>query len=201
MFSYLRQQEEAELTQPLVIILNQDDCTLQGIKQYYVTVNSNDTKLGVLDDILSTMVITQAIVFVNSIVTAGRLQHHLETRKLPHTTAIFHGKLTGAERDTISTQFNTGAIRILISTNVLARGFHVRQINLVVNFDMPGDLESYIHRVGRSGRYGRKGLAISFVEINKDLGINEMSKVLKINETSKESQMIELTDEEFQRLC
>ena len=76
---------------------------------------------------------------------------------------MIHGNLMTNERETIMNQFRSGEIRILLSTDLLSRGIDVQQLSLVINFDLPIQKETYIHRIGRSGRYGRKGVAINFI--------------------------------------
>ena len=85
------------------------------------------------------------------------------------TCSAIHSELSQEERDGVMQQFKSGAARVLISTDVLARGIDVQQVNLVVNFDLPRDKASYIHRVGRSGRFGRKGSAINLIAGNTDV--------------------------------
>ena len=74
-----------------------------------------------------------------------------------------HGDLDQRERDTIMREFRSGSSRVLITTDLLARGIDVQQVSLVINYDMPTNRENYIHRIGRSGRFGRKGVSINFI--------------------------------------
>jgi translation initiation factor 4A len=80
--------------------------------------------------------------------------------------SCIHGELTQPERDTVMKNFRDGVFRVLITTDLLARGIDIQQISLVINFDVPTNRESYIHRIGRSGRFGRKGVAINFITKN-----------------------------------
>merc|ERR1712224_61805 len=73
------------------------------------------------------------------------------------------GELDQKERDLVMREFRSGSSRVLISTDLLARGIDVQQVSLVINYELPNKKENYIHRIGRSGRYGRKGVAINFV--------------------------------------
>ena len=77
--------------------------------------------------------------------------------------AYIHGDMTQNERNQIMEEFRNGNSRVLISTDLLSRGIDIQQISLVINYDIPSNIECYIHRIGRSGRYGRKGTAINFV--------------------------------------
>merc|ERR1712093_309165 len=81
-----------------------------------------------------------------------------------------HGEMIQQERDSVMTTFRSGNARILITTDVWARGLDVQQVSLVINYDLPNSRENYIHRIRRSGRFGRKGVAINFVR-NDDLRI------------------------------
>jgi len=74
-----------------------------------------------------------------------------------------HGDMDQKERDLIMREFRSGSTRVLITTDLLARGIHVQQVSLVINYDLPTNRENYIHRIGRSGRFGRKGVAINFI--------------------------------------
>merc|ERR1712146_858697 len=80
-----------------------------------------------------------------------------------HTVSAMHGEMTAKDRGTIMKEFRSGSSRVLITTDLLARGIDVQQVSLVINYDMPGNRENYIHRIGRSGRFGRKGVAINLV--------------------------------------
>ena len=77
--------------------------------------------------------------------------------------SIMHGELEMTQRNIVMKQFRSGASRVLVTTDLLARGIDVQQVELVINFELPKDKESYIHRIGRAGRHGKKGTAINFV--------------------------------------
>jgi translation initiation factor 4A len=187
-YGFFRQREYTP-EDPYIVILDPDDYTLEGIRQFYVEVGSNEEKKYVLDDLLNNIRITQTIIFVNTIDRAMTLKAHLEDRRVPLPTAVFHARLTGAERDDIHKKFIKNEYRVLISTDVLSRGFDVQSINVVFNYDMPNKFQAYVHRVGRSGRFGRKGLAISFIENNPSRNVNEFPKVTEINASSRTSKM------------
>ena len=93
-----------------------------------------------------------------------------------HTVDSIHGNMSQEERQTAMSKFRSGTSKVLISTDLIARGIDVQQVSIVFNFDMPLEKENYIHRIGRSGRYGRKGLAISFVLEDELPYINEIEK-------------------------
>ena len=175
---------------PFLVLLDIEDYTLEGIRQYYVECQSFNDKKEVLLDLLKQLRISQAIIFANRIETANEIKLFLDDQDVKITSAVFHGNLPAVERKNIHQSFSQCNIRVLISTDLTARGLDVQGINLVINFDMPDVLETYIHRVGRSGRYGKKGVAISLILVNRDK--DERKKILNINECSKQSQMGEL---------
>lgn len=84
-------------------------------------------------------------------------------REANFTVAAMHGEMQQKERESIMQDFRQGNSRVLITTDIWARGIDVQQVSLVINYDLPGNRENYIHRIGRSGRFGRKGVAINFV--------------------------------------
>lgn len=86
------------------------------------------------------------------------------------TVSMMHGEMDQKERDAIMEEFRAGNSRVLIATDIWGRGLDVQQVSLVINFDLPTNRELYIHRIGRSGRFGRKGVAINFVK-NEDVRI------------------------------
>lgn len=194
-FSYFR-NHTVEMGDPFIVLLDVEDSTLDGIKQYYVKTPSFQIKKQVLMDLIRQLYISQAIVFTNTIDTALQIKNLLTEQSLPIPSEIFHGKMSSVERKQIYTRFINREIRILISTDVTSRGLDVQSINIVINFDMPENIETYIHRVGRSGRFGRKGVSISFIMTScnskKD---GEYQKVISINERSKNSKMVELPED------
>lgn len=191
-YGYFRNEKYG---QPYIVVLDADDYTLEGIKHFYVKVPCNEEKMNTLKDLTEQIRIAQTIIFVNRITTANMLKDFLQSQQIPFPTAVFHRDLTENEREDIRQKMINNQIRVLISTDVLARGFDLQSVNIVFNYDMPDQLRTYIHRVGRSGRYGRKGLAISFVEVNPSRNVNEMAKVNEINECSKKSQLEELPED------
>jgi len=96
--------------------------------------------------------------------------------KKDFVVSSIHGEMQAEQRDQIMKEFRDGASRILITTDLLARGIDVHHVSLVVNYDLPRKLESYLHRIGRSGRYGRKGVAINFVTKNDMKDLKELEK-------------------------
>jgi len=146
---------------PVRILVKRDELTLEGIKQFYVAVEREDWKLDTLCDLYETLTITQAIIYCNTRRKVDWLTDKMGQRDF--TVSSMHGDMTGQERELIMKEFRSGSSRVLITTDLLARGIDVQQVSLVINYDLPGNRENYIHRIGRSGRFGRKGVAINFV--------------------------------------
>jgi len=146
---------------PVRILVKKDELTLEGIKQFYIAVEREDWKLDTLCDLYETLTITQAIIYCNTRRKVDWLQEHMVKRDF--TVSCMHGDMDQRERDIIMREFRSGSSRVLITTDLLARGIDVQQVSLVINFDLPTNRENYIHRIGRSGRFGRKGVAINFI--------------------------------------
>ena len=149
------------MNHPTKILVKKEQLTLEGIKQYYLGVEQESWKIATLYDLYSKLAISQSIIFANSRRKAEFIKEQLEEKN--HTVHCIHGEMQQSERDEIMKNFRTGKIRILISTDIIARGIDIQQVSIVINYDVPRYREVYIHRIGRSGRYGRKGIAINFV--------------------------------------
>jgi len=166
LFSATMPPEALEITRrfmnnPVRILVKRDELTLEGIKQFYIAVEREEWKLDTLCDLYDTLNITQAVIFCNTRRKVDWLTDKMRAREF--TVSSTHGDVGQKERDIILNEFRTGSSRVLITTDLLARGIDVQQVSLVINYDLPRNLENYIHRIGRSGRFGRKGVAINFV--------------------------------------
>ena len=146
---------------PVKILLPPEEVTLLGIKQYKVEVEREDWKFEILLDLYKNLNISQALIYCNTRRTAEELADKMTKSGYP--ISCIHGEMEARERMTRMTSFRKGDTRVLISTDLLSRGIDVQQVSLVINYEMPIDMESYIHRIGRSGRFGRKGTSISIV--------------------------------------
>jgi superfamily II DNA/RNA helicase len=149
------------MNKPQQILVNKESLTLEGISQYYINVKHSQWKYDVLTDIYNTINIAQCIIYINSKQRLQEIYQSLNQSDFP--VGMIHGNLMTQEREQIMNQFRQGEIRILLSTDLLSRGIDIQQLSLVINYDLPIQKETYIHRIGRSGRYGRKGVAINFV--------------------------------------
>lgn len=146
---------------PVRILVKKEMLTLEGIHQYYIFLESDDWKYDVLKDIYASIIIAQTIIFCNSKQRVIELQKRLETDHF--SVDILHGGMEQNDRNKVMNRFRAGDSRILLSTDIISRGIDIQQINLIINYDLPFRPESYLHRIGRSGRYGRKGIALNFV--------------------------------------
>jgi ATP-dependent RNA helicase len=150
------------MNQAVQILVKRDELTLEGIKQFFVAVDKEEWKFDTLVDLYETLTITQAVIFCNT-----RRKVDWVTEKLTKanfTVLAMHGEMPQEEREAIMKKFRGGEARVLITTDIWARGIDVSQVSLVINYDLPTNRENYIHRIGRSGRFGRKGVAINFVK-------------------------------------
>ncbi|KAI8355917.1 P-loop containing nucleoside triphosphate hydrolase protein [Mortierella sp. GBAus27b] len=157
----LAQQIQKFMREPVRILVKKDELTLEGIKQFYVAVEKEEWKLDTLCDLYETVTITQAVIFCNTRRKVDWLTEKLTAREF--TVSAMHGDMEQGQREVIMKEFRSGSSRVLIATDLLARGIDVQQVSLVINYDLPANKENYIHRIGRGGRFGRKGVAINFV--------------------------------------
>ena len=149
------------MIEPEHILVKQEELTLEGIKQYYVALSHESYKFDTLCDLYQSLAINQAIIYCNTRDKVEWLGQRLKNQD--HGVSCIHGDMDFAERKKIMNEFCNGKTRLLISTDLLARGIDIQQISLVINYELPVQRENYIHRIGRSGRFGRKGVAINFI--------------------------------------
>ena len=154
------------LNNPETILVENKNVTLEGIQQFKVVINE-EWKYDTLIDIYNLVNISQCIIYINYKNKLMNVYDELIRNNYP--VDYIHGEVTKDEREKKLLNFKNGQTRILLSTDLLSRGIDVQQLNLVINFDLPKSKETYVHRIGRSGRYGRKGVAINFIT-NRELG-------------------------------
>lgn len=166
LFSATMPDEVVEFTRellqdPVRILVKPEEVTLEGIKQYYVTMSKEEWKYDAVCDLYQHLNIGQAIIYCNKKQKAEWLAEKMSSQGFP--VSYIHGDMDVTERRRRMTDFRVGKIRVLISTDMLARGIDVQAVSLVINYELPIQRENYIHRIGRSGRYGRKGVAINLL--------------------------------------
>lgn len=162
----MRQLCKKFMQTPLEIFVDDDaKLTLHGLQQYYVKLEENE-KNRKLNDLLDSLEFNQVIIFVKSVRRAEELNRLLNECSFP--SIAVHGNMPQEQRIANYKEFKEFNKRICVSTDVFGRGIDIERINLAVNYDMPPDPDQYLHRVGRAGRFGTKGLAISLVSTAED---------------------------------
>ena len=166
LFSATMPQEILKLTRhfmrdPAKILIQNDELTLAGIKQYYIAVQQENWKIDVLLSLYSNLDINQALIYCNTKRRVEELEKSMTEKDF--VVSVMHGEMEQSKREVVMQQFRSGSVRVLITTDLLARGIDVQQVGLVINYELPNQKENYIHRIGRAGRYGKRGTAINFV--------------------------------------
>ena len=170
------------MNDPFKITMQADTLSLDGIAQYYIAMFNYDEKYTWLKSIFNQMNSTTAIIFVNDVNNVIDLYNSMKEDGFP--VCHMHGSLPKDERNNTMNDFKQNKYNIMISSNLTARGIDVQQVNLVINYDIPNNVHTYLHRIGRSGRWGKKGTAINFVcqqDIHKMKNIERHYKI-NINE-------------------
>tara|TARA_Y100000817_G_C16856842_1_gene544345 strand:+ start:224 stop:1369 length:1146 start_codon:yes stop_codon:yes gene_type:complete len=160
------------MNNPESILVKKEALTLEGIRQFYINIKVSEWKYEILKDLYDTISISQCIIYFNSKNKLMDIYNKLMQENFP--VSYIHGDLTSEQRKETMIQFKSGQTRILLSTDLLSRGIDIQQLSLVINFDIPRSKETYIHRIGRSGRYGRKGVAINFISDRDQYSITEI---------------------------
>jgi len=166
LFSATLPDEILELTdkfmnKPERVLVKKEQLTLEGIQQFFINIKHNDWKYDVITDLYDTINVGQCIIYMNSKNKILEIYDRLTRDNFP--VGYITGDRSIQERNDVMSDFRAGTLRILLSSDLLARGIDIQQLSLVINFDLPREKETYIHRIGRSGRYGRKGVAINLI--------------------------------------
>ena len=146
---------------PIKICVKAEQLTLEGITQFFVAVDDDRQKYATLKHIYQYASVSQCIIYCNSIKRVSDLHEAMKDDAFP--VCCIHSNMEKQERENSFKEFKNGKSRVLISSNVTARGIDIQQVSIVINFDLPKDIHTYLHRIGRSGRWGRKGVGINFV--------------------------------------
>jgi len=158
--SDLQELTDKFLRHPIKILVKAEQLTLQGIAQYYINLEDDLQKYETIKDLFSSLTVSQAIIYCNSTRRVDDLQEAMTSDNFP--VKKIHGKMPDDERKAVHREFKAGGCRVLITSDLFARGIDVQQVSIVINFDIPRNEHTYLHRIGRSGRWGRKGIAINF---------------------------------------
>ena len=146
---------------PVKINVAAERLSLEGIHQFYIALDNDTQKYDVIKDLFSSLNVTSTFIYCNSVRRVMDLYEAMKEDGYP--VSCIHSSMSKAEREANLKSFRIGEYRIMISTNITARGIDIQQVAVVINFDIPKDVHTYIHRIGRSGRWGRKGTGINFV--------------------------------------
>jgi translation initiation factor 4A len=165
---------EKFMRDPIKIKVKTEMLTLDGISQFFVALDDDRQKYATLKDIYATISISQCIIYCNSVKRVADLYEAMMEDNYP--VCCIHSGMDVGARKTAFQEFISGKFRVLISSNVTARGIDVQQVSVVINFDVPRDTHCYLHRIGRSGRWGRKGVGINFITRR------DVSKIKEIEE-------------------
>jgi superfamily II DNA/RNA helicase len=149
------------LNNPIHILVKQENLSLECIQQYYIALQNDSQKYDTLTDLYSIIQMNQSIIYANTIEKVDEIYHNL--KKDNYSVVKIHSYMDKSQREDALKSFRNGSNRILISSSVTSRGIDVQQVSTVINYDIPRNIETYLHAIGRSGRYGRKGIAINFV--------------------------------------
>ena len=146
---------------PVNIIVKKEALTLEGIAQYYIALDSDNHKYLTLKDLYSSISMSHCIIYCNSVNRVRDLTNAMKDDGFP--VCCIHSDMDKGMRQEAITSFRKGTNRVLISSDITARGIDIQQVSLVINFDVCNSVHTYLHRIGRSGRWGRKGIGINFV--------------------------------------
>jgi len=171
---------------PVRICVKREQLTLEGIAQYYIAVNDDREKYITLKNIFSFITLSHTIIYCNSIKRVQDLYEAMCEDGFP--VCRIHSNMEKSDRDIAFNDFRNGTSRVLISSNVTARGIDIQQVSVVINFDLSKCVHTYLHRIGRSGRWGRKGVGINFIT-RRDIG--QLKKI----EEHYSTQIIEMPSE------
>jgi translation initiation factor 4A len=168
---------------PIKIEVKREMLTLEGIRQYFIAVDDDREKYKTLKDLFLYLCVSQCIIYCNSIRRVIDLYEAMKDDDFP--VCCIHSNMDKSSRDNAFNDFRNGNSRVMISSNVTARGIDIQQVSFVINFDLPKCVDTYLHRIGRSGRWGRKGVGINFIT-RRD--VNKMKEI----ETHYSSQIMEM---------
>lgn len=146
---------------PVQILVKSEQLSLEGIEQFYIALDNDEQKYNVLKDLFSYLSVSQCIIYCNSVSRVSALYDAMIDDEFP--VSCIHGNMTKDERQKSFISFKKGESRVLLSTNITSRGIDIQQVSVVINFDLPTSVDNYLHRIGRSGRWGRKGVGINLV--------------------------------------
>ncbi len=161
--------------EPIKVLLKNNEVIVDLISQFYLDVETEELKFDTLLDLYNLVSTSQAIIFCNTIRKVEWLEQNLKQNNFPIT--VIHSNMNQTERDTVVKDFRDGKTRLLLTTDLLSRGIDIPQVNMVINFDLPLSKETYVHRIGRCGRFDKKGVAITMVKMNDPTDVKTFNKM------------------------
>ena len=160
---------------PIKVLLKNNEVIIDLISQFYLDIETEELKFDTLMDLYNLVSTSQAIIFCNTIRKVEWLEENLKKNNFPITT--IHSNMTQQERDNTVKDFRDGKTRLLLTTDLLSRGIDIPQVNMVINYDLPPNKETYVHRIGRCGRFDKKGVAITMVKMTDPTDIKTFNKM------------------------
>jgi superfamily II DNA/RNA helicase len=184
LFSATLPDEILELTQkfmvkPVRIIVKREELSVVGIKQYFVAVQDDRGKYEMLKNMFSIISVSQCIIYCNSVKRVMDLYRAMIDEGF--SVCCIHSSMDRIERDAAFRSFRDGGFRVLISSDVTARGIDIQQVQVVINFDICQDVNTFLHRTGRAGRFGKKGTTINFITRKDIFYMKKIEAHYKIN--------------------
>ena len=161
--------------EPIKILLKNNEVVVNLISQFYLDVETEDLKFDTLLDLYNLVSTSQAIIFCNTIRKVEWLEQNLKQNNFAIT--VIHSNMSQPERDSVVKNFRDGKTRLLLTTDLLSRGIDIPQVNMVVNFDLPPNKETYVHRIGRCGRFDKKGVAITMVKMTDPTDVKTFNRM------------------------
>jgi superfamily II DNA/RNA helicase len=160
---------------PIKILLKNNEVIIDLITQFYIDVETEESKFDTLLDLYNLVSAAQTIIFCNTIRKVEWLEQQLKLNNFTITT--IHSNMNQSERDNIVKEFRDGNTRLLLTTDLLSRGIDIPQVNMVINYDLPPNKETYVHRIGRCGRFDKKGVAITLVKSTDPCDIKTFNRM------------------------
>jgi superfamily II DNA/RNA helicase len=160
---------------PIKVLLKNNEVIVDLISQFYLDIESEELKFDTLMDLYNLVSTSQAIIFCNTIRKVEWLEENLKKNNFPITT--IHSNMSQIERDNVVKDFRDGKTRLLLTTDLLSRGIDIPQVNMVINYDLPPNKETYVHRIGRCGRFDKKGVAITMVKMTDPMDVKTFNKM------------------------
>jgi translation initiation factor 4A len=169
------------LNDPVRILIAPDSVRLDGIQQFYINLDREDHKFECICDLYKNLNISQAVIFCNKRQKAEILAEKMSAQGFPVT--CLHGELDKPERTRRMKDFVSGNTRVMVATDIIARGIDIQQISLVINYELPMNRENYVHRIGRAGRFGRKGTTINMLLPEEEAMMTDICEHYKMKVT------------------